>query len=604
MFFRSAELCRNVHPDPAFVRAAGDAYEKISTMTVALNADRALYTPLNNLLATNLPLTNEQHAMLASLKTDFERGGILLDPASRDRVADLQNRANTLGAIFSANISKETAFLAVDASRLKGIPFRLIEGLERDRNGRVRVPVTDGDISAMVMKVEDAEVRRELYIAGTNRCAAVNLPVLDDLLEVRRDIAEMLGAKGYAELMFEGRLASEPAAVRSFLEEFSGILKDAAVKENRRLKKGRLEAWDRGYYMSRVSDTTLDECSGSVAEYLPLERCLMGIKAVMNQTFGISMQSVCRDECEDELWHSDVEKIELKRGKDVVGHVFLDLYPREGKYCHAAHFAVRCGRYKGDGSPYQTPVVALVCNFTRISAFSPALLSFGEYETLWHEWGHAMHSLLSRTSYQHLSGTRVATDLVEIPSHIFEHFAWDPRVLSQTAAHYRTGDAMPTRLVHAMCASRHRYSATELQRQALYSCLDLEFHGSSPPIGCTSSAAAVVHGRMNMAVPFVEGTASHASFQHFAGYGAGYYSYVYARILSSQIWEKLFVDDPFCRASGDHLTTAMLECGAAKSPQSVLSDVLDGDAPSCESYIRAIGLECKELLLPLSNKAN
>jgi mitochondrial intermediate peptidase len=528
----AAELCRNVHPNPEFARAADEAYGTVSRMTVGLNADRALYEPLQCLRESSVPLSDEQRTMLSSIQLDFERGGINLPASERNRVAELQNRANALGAQFVSNAASATAFVRADLSKLRGLPGHVLRRMPRAHHSlqHVLIPAGDPVIAPLVMKsVDDSDIRRQLFLAENSRCAGVNLPVLDELLTSRHELATLLGAEGYAHLMFHGRLASSPDKVEAFLHRLASLLQPAAERESRTVlshkqNSSRLDAWDRSYYMGIAKADAFEIDAGRIAEYLPVSACLRGMATVMKKVFGVSMTAVSRDDCHSELWHEDVVKMELRHEEDgVLGHAFLDLYPRDRKYGHAAHFCLRCGRDRGDGSGYQTPVVALVCNISRSADGAPPLLSFSEYETLWHEWGHAMHSLLSRTRYQHLSGTRVATDLVEIPSHVFELFAWDPRVLSATAAHHRTGDPMPTRYIRALCASRHQFVASELQTQVLYACLDLEYHGARPPVGRTTEAAAVLQNKLTN-VAHVDGTAPQAAFQHFVGYGAGYYS--------------------------------------------------------------------------------
>jgi mitochondrial intermediate peptidase len=540
----SAELCRNVHPDQRFVRSADEAYTRISALTVGFNSDRTLYEPLEELhnattgsSSRKVILSDEDKTMLESLKLDFERGGIHLPSAERNRIADLQNRANALGAKFSSNASSSSAEFDVEVAKLNALPAHLRARLPRVKGDPKRVRLCAGDptISGFVMKhIRDPSIRRNMYVAEHSRSAKANLKVLDELLSARHDLAKLLGFEGYAHLMFEGRLASSPEDVQLFLHDLSQFVRPMAEGESNTLlerkireerdEQSQLFAWDRSYYMGVVKSSTSEIDSGDIAKYFPLDACLQGIALVTEMIFGISLVPVPRSGCADELWHGEVQKIELRHESEgVLGHVFLDLYPRDGKYNHAAHFSIRCGRDPGDGRAYQTPVVALVCNFTRSDPHARTLLTFSDYETLWHEFGHALHSLLSRTKYQHLSGTRVPTDFVEVPSHLFEYFAWDPRVLSRVTRHFASGDPMPTQHIHALCSSRHQFVASDIQWQLLYASLDLEFHSASPPIGETTESVAKIQRKLT-AIPHVPGTALQASFQHFVTYGAGYYS--------------------------------------------------------------------------------
>ncbi len=323
---------------------------------------------------------------------------------------------------------------------------------------------------------------------------------------------------------------------------------------------------------------------------------------VMREAFGVKMET--EKAADNELWHYTVSKVRLTNMEgDLLGHIFLDLRPRPGKYAHAAHFCVRCGRSPGPGKPYQTPIVALVCSFERSGASGEQLLSPGEYETLWHEMGHAMHSLLSRTKYQHLAGTRVATDFVEIPSHVFEHYAWDPRVLRRVARHHVTGNQLPTRMLNAACATRNKFSAIDLQGQSRFAAMDLRFHGRNPPIGKTAEVFHVLSDQMT-AFPHDVDVATHSTFVHLVGYGAGYYSYIFARIISAQIWSELFADDPFSISAGHAFSEKLLSHGSAKPAQQLVQEILQTKA-SCAPLLTNLGImeaqmDIPELTLPLS----
>lgn len=483
-------------------------------------------------------MTDEQQSMLLSLLLDFERGGINLHDAERTHVSNLQNRANVLGATFASNAASATSFVEVERSKLSALPGYVLNRLDSvsGHPGKVLLPAGDSVVGPLVMKyVSDRDIRRRLYIAEHSRCADPNLSVLDELLGCRLELARMLGSEGYAHLMFGGRLASSPEDVMNFLSSVSeavrpiGAIEVGQLSRRKQAHEGlprpsQVDAWDRSMYMGMVKAEAFELDAQTISEFLPLHACLSGLSAVVRAIFGVSMRAVPQSDCVGELWHPDVQKVELLHEVDgVIGYMFLDLFSRDDKYGHAAHFNVRCGCNPENGPTYQEPVVALVCNFSRSVDTGVALLSFSEYETLWHEFGHVLHSVLSRTKYQHLSGTRVATDLVEIPSHLCEYFAWDARVLAQVARHFHTGDPMPSRTVQAIAASRHQFFASELESQLLYANLDLLFHGKDPPIGHTTAAAAGLQNQLT-SVEHVTGTASHTAFHHFVGYGGGYYS--------------------------------------------------------------------------------
>lgn len=228
-----------------------------------------------------------------------------------------------------------------------------------------------------------------------------------------------------------------------------------------------------------------------------------------------------------------------------------------------------------------------------------ARLNHGDVETLFHEFGHALHSLLSRTEYQHFSGTRVALDVAETPSNLFEYYAWDYRVLKTFALDETTGDAIPEKLVKALNASRNMFPATELQRQIFYSIMDLTLFGeqSSKPMDTISTVADL--RRKHTSGKYAEGTHWHTRFTHLVTYGAGYYTYLYARCFATTIWQEVCQEDPLSRSAGSAIRDKFLRFGGSKDPSSLLKDFA-GDAvirnsgsgiiPNASSLCKEIGL--------------
>lgn len=620
-----AELCRNVHPNQDFVNAANDAFVGLSSVIQHLNADYSLYEPLNVLYHENEAarkrgdgafLSEEDAVMVKSLKHDFERGGINLGPAEKSKLISLQERVNHLGAEFISSPSDDPPLLDLPEARLRQVPQSVRRGFKQSKKPlHVQVPV-DGSVGQTLLKwVPDSRVRERVFRAMHAHRAESKLGALDALLGQRREIANVLGYDSYAELLFGDRLASSPSDVQAFLKNLSRFVRDAAQKDESaiEIEKLRMEphtsqdgraavhGWDRSFYIGRLKAQDFDLSSAEVSNYLPLSACLAGLSDVVQNVFGVKMVKVKPNE--GEIWHDDVEKVLLadESGQEL-GYIFFDLYPREGKYGHAAHFSIKCGRQPSSEEAYQTPVVALVCNFGKGPDGDERRLTISENECLWHEAGHCIHSVLSRTKYQHLSGTRVTTDFVEVPSHLFEQFVWDPRIISRFAKHHQTGDPMPTSLVRALCASRKGFIATDIEMQLLFSAMDLRFHGRNPPVGLTTATFEELQKQLTSYQPDT-GVPIPATFHHFVGYGAGYYSYIFARVISAQLWSSLFDKNPLSRAGGLKIRHGLLAHGGAHNPSSLLYNVINHDV-SCVPFLRSTGIDISNhtagLNLPMS----
>jgi intermediate peptidase len=222
--------------------------------------------------------------------------------------------------------------------------------------------------------------------------------------------------------------------------------------------------------------------------------------------------------------------------------------------------------------------------------------SHSEVETLFHEFGHALHSLLSQTEFQHLSGTRAQLDFVETPSHLFEYFAWDPRVVREFARHHETNEPIPTDMMRSLRASKHMFAAMDTQTQCLYSLLDLSLFNKpssakSPNVSTASSTEMLAQLQNSTTlVPHVDGTFWHTRFGHLIGYGAGYYSYLYARVFAADIWGACFQDDPLSRAAGEQLYQKLMVHGGARDPNEMLTDLV-GHRPTPSRFLNELGVD-------------
>ena len=296
-----------------------------------------------------------------------------------------------------------------------------------------------------------------------------------------------------------------------------------------------------------------------------------------------------------------------------LGTIYLDLFPRDGKYGHAAHFTVRCGcvldamSHSSSASDsdatssssisegqYQLPIIALVCNFTPPTV--APVLAHAEVETLFHEFGHAIHSLLSRTAFQHLSGTRTAMDFVETPSHWMEQYVWDASFLQEfLARHYQTGDPPPPAMIQALVQSRFQFRSLEVQQQLLYAHFDQILFGppqlsttTTAPTTNTASTSTQIFAQLHQqrGMPYADGTHWHSRFGHLVTYAGGYYSYLYAQVFASDIWDHCFVDGGHPqREAGLRWWNKVLIHGGARDPHVMLRDLL-GRPPRVDSFFR------------------
>jgi mitochondrial intermediate peptidase len=546
-------------------------------------------------------------------------------------------------------------YAIVSKKKLKFLPKQLLDSFPNANasnffDDQVVVPMASyygGDeiIETTNLVCDDRSLRSLLYKTKHHKDMEQNarsLQALEDLLIARHSLAKLLGFQSYADMQVrEGdRMLENKENVLTFLTKTRARLETEIQKEKRLLerelpelddnnsnnsgegegegKEAGLQLWDLSYCSNRARrrvqrerHLTATPADLECMEYFEVDNVVNGLGVVCHSLFGVSLREVpvskwknTAEDWVDEETHSirGARKIEaIHETEGHIGTVYLDLYPRDGKYRGAGHFVSRCGHVNpgersedgapasgaGDEDSFQMPIVALLMNFAKPDR-RQSLLSHYEVETIFHEFGHALHSLLSRTRYQHLSGTRTLLDFVEVPSHVFEHFVWDHRVLSKFAKHHLTGETIPKHLVDRMNEQKKIFWSVETDQQLVLSLLDQKIHSEmiddqNPTVKKTTEVLHEVQSKYSVIPPF-DHMATHSRFTHFVGYGCGYYSYLYARILSAHIWSVCFEKDPLSREAGELYRQELLRHGGAKDPNVIMKNVL-GEVPQIDRLV-------------------
>ncbi|KAI5670205.1 hypothetical protein M9H77_10569 [Catharanthus roseus] len=591
----SAELCRHTHPDREFVEEASKASLRINEYLHYLNTNYSLYSALVKAEQDAHLLSEEAQRAAKHLRLDFEKGGIHLSHEKLSRVNQLNMDIVQLCREFNENIVTDPGHVDIfPASRIPSKLHHLVKPIYRNSSGAFtksmqqsinkekgfRFVTEPNNLCSILQWASCDEVRKMAYVQG-NSVPRANLKVLDNLIAARHEFAQIMGYKSYAEFAVHSNMASSPDVVTSFLLDMGEMVRPKAdeefkaIQNFKREKIGQpfadLEPWDETYFTGLMKSLAFNFDSRVVAAYFPLSQCIEGLKVLAESLFGVTFRNIPL--APGESWHPDVRKICLHHPDEGdIGYLYLDLKSRKSKHPLCAHFAIKGGRRISD-SEYQLPIVALVCNFSGSNS-AMVTLNHWELETLFHEFGHALHSLLSRTDYQHFSGTRVVLDFAETPSNLFEYYAWDFRVLKTFARHYSSGDVIPKALVDSMRGAKKMFSATELQRQIFYSLIDQKLFGEQPSSLTDTISLVAELKRQSTSWKHVDGTHWHTRFSHLASYGAGYYSYLYAKCFASTIWQKICQEDPLSLEKGSALRMKFLQHGGAKDPASILHDLV------------------------------
>ncbi|KAL4691245.1 hypothetical protein H8959_014206 [Pygathrix nigripes] len=343
-----------------------------------------------------------------------------------------------------------------------------------------------------------------------------------------------------------------------------------------------------GHFTVGVSKTESILCiilsPAYIAQFFSLGACMEGLNILLNRLLGISLYA--EQPAKGEVWSEDVRKLAVvHESEGLLGYIYCDFFQRADKPHQDCHFTIRGGRLKEDGD-YQLPVVVLMLNLPRSSRSSPTLLTPGMMENLFHEMGHAMHSMLGRTRYQHVTGTRCPTDFAEVPSILMEYFANDYRVVNQFARHYQTGQPLPKTMVSRLCESKKVCAAADMQLQVFYATLDQIYHGKHPLRNSTTDILKETQEKF-YGLPYVPNTAWQLRFSHLVGYGAKYYSYLMSRAVASMVWKECFLQDPFNRAAGERYRREMLAHGGGREPMLMVEGMLQ-KRPSVDDFVSAL----------------
>ncbi|MDP8959563.1 MAG: Zn-dependent oligopeptidase [Actinomycetota bacterium] len=589
---RGAFMSR-VHGDPEVRRVATEAQERLDKWRVELLFRDELYRALRDYAETEdaRRLSGERRRLLEHWLRDFRRAGHDLAPEQRAEVERLRSRLVELEVAFQRNVDDYQDALELTREELDGLPDDYVERLAPGAApGTYRVSLDYPELFPFLDQARRRDLREELQSKAWNTAVEANRPILEEALEVRGRLARLLGYPSWAHYAMEVKMAQAPEVVEAFYGELLPGLRTKAEPELTAMRQAlaaesgdeTLQSWDWRYYDTQIRRSQFGIDPNQVAEFFPLAQVFDGMLELTAEVFGLQYRPVP----DARAWHPDVLLFEILDDGRPLAHFYADLFPREGKFGHAAAFPLELGRRLPDGS-YRRPVSAIVANFTKPSTEQPSLLRHDEVLTLFHEFGHILHQSITRAEFARFSGSETEWDFVEAPSQIMEHWTWNADVLRRFARHYRTGQPIPDELVERLVAARDLNVGVKNLRQCYFGLMDLAFHDEADhkDVEAINRQAYQVTG-----LPFHEGTFFPASFAHLlGGYDAGYYGY---------LWSKVYGDDMFSRFEEEGVTSPevgrayrreILERGGSEDAEVLLRSFL-GRPPSKDAFLRYLGL--------------
>jgi thimet oligopeptidase len=537
-------------------------------------------------------LQGEHRRLLEFVLRDLRRAGHELDAGTRKRVQELTQREIELGVKFQQNIDEWDDWILVSRDDLEGLPDVYIDGLEVDEEtGKHKVTIAYPEMFPFLENSPRRELREELRFKFNTVAIEENRKLLEEALDIRQEIAEAFDLPTWAHHRLELRMARSPERVKEMYAELKEPLTAAAGDELAAVSwlleadtgDTRVQQWDWAYYDNRQRKTDFGVDNFEVAQYFPLPQVLEGMFQLTSEMFGITFVEIT----DFETWHPDVQLFSLQEAEtgEEIGRFYLDLFPREGKFGHAAEFPLVRSRLLEDGS-YQSPTCAMVANFTKPTKETPSLLQHGEVVTLFHEFGHVLHQNLGRTELATFSGTETERDFVEAPSQIMEHWTWRADVLTRFARHHETGEPIPTELVDQLVAARNLNKAVFQLRQMQYGWWDQEIHaGPDRDLDAIYTAGSEI-----TMLPPHEGTFALASFGHImGGYDASYYGYMWAEVFGDDMFSRFEAEGVTNPEVGRDYRNKVLSRGGSWDANEMLVDFL-GREPNNEAFLRKLGI--------------
>ncbi|HDX8444021.1 oligopeptidase A [Aeromonas hydrophila] len=597
------------------LRAAHDAcLPLLSEFQTYVGQHEGLYQAYRELAESDdFPLlSGAQRKEIQNTLRDFRLSGIGLPAEAQQRYGEIQARLSELASRFSNNVLDATqgwSKLVTDEAELAGLPqsaqaaARQLAELKGKEGWLFTLDIPS--YLPVMMYADNRTLRAELYEAFTTRASDQgpnagkwdNSAIMTELLALRRELAQLLGFANYAELSLATKMADKPEQVVNFLTDLAAKSLPQGKAELEEIRafaaeqhgQSELAAWDLAYYAEKLKQHKFSISDEQLRPYFPASKVVKGLFEVVKRVFGMKV----RERLGIDTWHPDVRFYDIFDAEDELrGSFYLDLYAREHKQGGAWMDVCLGRRYRQDGS-LQKPVAYLTCNFNGPVDGKPALFTHNEVVTLFHEFGHGIHHMLTRIDVAGVAGINgVAWDAVELPSQFLENWCWESEALAFISGHHETGEPLPADLLEKMLTARNFQAAMQMLRQLEFALFDFRLHQEFDPASADQIPALLDEVRSQVAVmtPPAFNRFQH-SFSHIfaGGYAAGYYSYKWAEVLSADAFSRFEEEGIFNPATGQSFLKNILEKGGSKEPMELFR-AFRGREPQVDALLRHSGI--------------
>lgn len=557
-----ASLTAQVHPDDAIRSQAEQAEQEAHRFATDLELDTDLYDVLSSIDTSQLD--QDAHRLVDHMVRDFRRGGVDRDDETRQRLRVIAERETQLQQDFARNIREDVRSISVTPEQLRGLPNDFIDSHPPGADGRHTITTDYPDVRPFLTFAEDPQARREIHVAFLSRAWPANEAVLEELLALRAEHAALLGYGDWADYDAEVKMIGTGAAIGDFIVRISQAAEQSALRDRdvllERIQRDfpaatTIDRADTGYYAELVRREQFDVDAQEVRRFFDFTKVRQGLLDVTGRLFGLRYTEVQVDS-----WHSDVTAYQVELDGEVLGRIFLDLHPRDGKYKHAAQFSLVSGV-----AGCQLPEGVLVCNFPR------GLMEHSDVVTLFHEFGHLVHHVLAgRQTWVRFSGVATEWDFVEAPSQLLEEWAWNADILRSFATDEKA-EPIPAELVAKMRAA-HEFGKGYLARtQMFYTAMSYQLHTRT--FADLTEAERELQSTYDV-FPYVEGTHFHASFGHLEGYTSAYYTYMWSLVIAKDLLSAFDESDLFDTGVATRYRDTILTAGGSRDAADLVQDFL------------------------------
>jgi oligopeptidase A len=606
--WRAVEHLTGVADTPELRAAHAENLPRVTEFYTRQGADERLYAKYRAVAAgpQAAQLGPVRSKALANWLRDFKLGGADLRGAQKARYAEIQERLAELSRQFSEHVLDATDgySLVVPETELAGVPADAIAvaraAAEADGHAGCKLTLHFPSYLPVMQMCRNRTLRETLYTAYVTRASDLgpaardNTPVMRELLRLRQEEAELLGYRNFAELSLVPKMAGSAAEVVAFLRDLGRRARPSAAADLAELREFAaqelgipdLQGWDAAFASERLKEARYAFSDEEVRQYFTLPKVLQGLFRIIETLFEVRIVA-----SSGRAWHDSVRFYRIERSGTLVGEFFLDLYARPGKRPGAWMDDARSRWLRADSRLLQTPVAHLVCNFAAPVNGRPALLSHDNVITLFHEFGHGLHHMLTQVEELGVSGiSGVEWDAVELPSQFMENFCWEWDVLQQLTEHVDTGAPLARPLFDKMLAAKNFQSGVQTLRQVEFALFDMLIHSEPGAADRVQATLDAVRAEVAVLVPPAFNRFQH-SFSHIfgGGYAAGYYSYTWAEVLSADAFSAFEESGVLDLATGRRYRREILEVGGSRDAIDSFT-AFRGRAPSIDAMLRHLGI--------------